>query len=389
MKIKLKHFYYVMISVVLILSLLSYEVHLYKYYTISQLFISSFLLLLMLVFLKYEKEYKNIFWEQINKYTIIVPMFIFMIVSTIVGLLAYGYNTPVSVVSVAAMFICSYCLFFIIPIICTKYPGIKETILNIINFFCLFLIAIGIIIYFKGEFLSYTNVYGRAASIYADPNFLAMVLTTNMFLNFRKGTHFILKLSIVILSVVMIIFTGSRGTLVGIMITIVFYILIFSKQRMIKKVFISVFLFAVSLSLLNYLVEIDFFRLYQGSNGRFEMIISALEAIKESPIIGYGYASIGKFLIALGYSNVSTHNSFVDFAYSFGIITSLMYIYFLGKVIIINIKDKNKINYMCTICYMIFNMNTILYNFGGVGISSLLFTLVLGLLNYSKDKKLV
>ena len=115
MKIKLKHFYYVMISVVLILSLLSYEVHLYKYYTISQLFISSFLLLLMLVFLKYEKEYKNIFWEQINKYTIIVPMFIFMIVSTIVGLLAYGYNTPVSVVSVAAMFICSYCLFFIIP----------------------------------------------------------------------------------------------------------------------------------------------------------------------------------------------------------------------------------------------------------------------------------
>ena len=53
------------------------------------------------------------------------------------------------------------------------------------------------------------------------------------------------------------------------------------------------------------------------------------------------------------------------------------------------VKDKNKINYMCTICYMIFNMNTILYNFGGVGISSLLFTLVLGFLNYSKDKKLV
>lgn len=385
MKIKLKHFYYFIITVVLIISLLSYEVHLYKYYTISQFLISSFLLLLMLIFFKYEKEYKIIFREQLKKYIVIMPMFIFMIVSTIVGLVAYGYNTPVSVVSVAAMVICSYSLFFIIPIICTKYPEIKETIFSIINIFCLFLIFIGIIIYFKGEFLSYTCVYGRAASIYTDPNFLAMVLTTNMFLNFRKRTNFMLKLLIVILTIIMIVFTGSRGALVGIMITIVFYILIFSKHHMVKKILISSILFVISMGLLNYLIEINFFRLYQGSNGRIEMIISTLGEIKKSPIIGYGYASIGKYLIELGYPNVSTHNSFVDFAYSFGIITTLMYISFLGKVIIKNLKDKNKINYMCTICFMIFNMNTILYNFGGVGISSLLFTLVLGFLNYSKD----
>lgn len=379
MKMKLEKLYVFTISLIIIISLFSYEIHIYKYYTYMQMLVLLLLLILLLIFIKHEKELKNIFLNLLRKNLALFLILTFSLLSTITGILISPYGNVKSIFSVLGMFFASYILFLIIPILNIKYRNLQKRIFDIINIFCVFLSIMAILIYYKGSFLSYSLVYSRAASIYYDPNFLAMLLGTNMFLILsNKSINKFYKVFLIFLFSYVIFLSGSRGALLGVILTIIIFVMFFSKIKNIKKIVLFAMILFFSYLIISYLSKLDFFRLYQGSNGRFEMIIAALKEIKKSPLIGYGYSSVGKFLKLSGFSNLSTHNTFIDYIFSYGILNFLLYIYFIVKVLFKGLKISENRSLILVFCFLILNMNTILYNFGGVGISSLLFTLILG-----------
>lgn len=379
MKIKLEKLYNFIIILIIMISLFSYEVHVYQYYTYVQMLVLVLLLVLLLVFIKYEKELKTMFFKLLKKNLLLFLILFFALTSTMIGNLISSYGNIKSIFSVLGMFFTSYIIFLLIPILSVKYKKLQSKIFGIINLFCICLSIMAILIYYNGYFLSYSLVYGRAASIYYDPNFLAMLLGTNMLLLLSNKTiNKFCKICLIFLFFFVIFLSGSRGALIGIVLTLIIFIIFFSKIKNIKKFFLSIIILFFSNLVVSYLLKIDFFRLYQGSNGRTEMILAALKEVKNSPIVGYGYSSIGKFLKLSGFDNSSTHNTFVDYIFSYGILNFLLYICFIVKILFKGLKNNKNQNLILVLCFLIFNMNTILYNFGGVGISSFLFTLILG-----------
>lgn len=371
-------------------SLISYEKNLYKYYSIFQIVILAITFLFLLLFLKYERELINEKFTKLkNNKTILIIflMLFFMILHTTIASLRV-YASIKGIVSVCGMVISGTVLYLLIPLLDVKYNNIKKNILATLNWFCMILVFMGLLIYFKKNIFGYSLIYGRVASIYYDANFLAMVLAINtIFIIFNNKMLKMYKLFFVPLSIFVIVLTGSRGTLLGLLISIIIYLFFFSKLKLEKKIiFISFFLLAAYI-FVDYLNSLDFFRLYQGSNGRVEMIKYAIEMIKKSPIIGYGYSNISTYLTNSGFQNVSTHNSFVDFFFSFGVLPTFLFIIVIINSVVNALKSKKNPEMITALIFMLFNMNTILYNFGGVGISSLLFTVVLGFINIYNMKE--
>lgn len=381
--IKKKVLYNILCCLILFLSLLSYEIHFYKYYSFLQITILGICCLLIMIVLKYDKDINRGIYHMLRKNKIIIFMFLFMILNTTISYFG-EFSKITSLINVIGMAIAGITFFSVIPLLDDKYKNIKNNIFKLFHIFCLVLILMGLIIYFKKSFFGYSTIYGRAASIYYDSNFLAMILAVNIImLIYNKDIKKIIKYLMILASFVLIIFTGSRGSLIGLVISFVLYICIYSKYSFFKKIIIGIITLIFTYVLLNYLNSINFFRLYQGSNGRSEMISYSFEMIKKSPIFGYGYSNIGHYLLSNGFRNVSTHNSFVDYCFAFGVVPTILFVSLIVKSFFNGIKNKSKPEYIVSLTFMIFNMNTILYNFGGVGISSLIFTLVLGFISIS------
>ena len=382
MKVKTIRLFSILLLTVFLLSFLSYEINLYSYYKYFQIIISILIIFISMLIHKMDKRTISEIYCQIKQQKLMILMFFLMLCSTIFGLLTTEYLSFFSVFSVLLMFVVFIIVFFEIPIILSKNPKIKNKLFDFIIAIVFILAIIALVVDYKSSFLGYSTEFGRARSILIDPNFFGMLLGVAFLmtlLSFKKKNN---KLIICCILGYAIFLTGSRGALVSLIVSITAYYLLFSNMKNYKKLFILFLLLIIFYFLLNYLFSTDFFRTHQGSNGRFEMISAAFNRIKDYPLTGFGYTSIGPFLLSTGFKNSSTHNSFVDFVFSYGIITSLIYIVSLLRIILISIKSKNE--NLLILLFMIINMNTILYNLGGVGISSLLFTLILGILNYKK-----
>jgi len=383
-------FYSLFILIILFIASLCYEVHLFKYYSFFQLIISGLLFLFGFMYLKYEKNKQKKLISIVNKEVYICILFICMILNTAMGNIIYGLNTFSNIFSVFIMFFTMFILFFIIPDICNKYPKVEEVIKKYYINFCLVLCAFSLLIELgNGKFGPYTFIYYRNASIFYDPNFCAMIIGGGFTLCLVNKDKKIKKILLLIIMLYVIYLTGSRGTLLSLLASVFIYVTLFSKLKIARKAIILFVFGIVSFYGINYLYSIDFFRTFQGSNNRAEMFSNVFSATLKSPIIGYGYGSIASYLQGQGFINASSHNSFLDYLFAYGYPCLIVYLFFIAKIFfkIIKSKDKKKHIYVLPMIFMIINANSILYSFGGVGLSSLLYTLILGFLNYQTFKE--
>lgn len=382
--IKKNIFYEKTTILILLLAYLAYEIHLKKYYTFFQMIISAMLCFLFLFFTKFEKkDLIQKFKESIKCQKFIYFMFFLMVCSTILGSIKYNLNYKSSFISVFLMFFCSIVLFYIIPLIMKENRNIEKKIINFYINCSVFLSIFSLLIALNhNSFLGYGLVMIRNASIYFDPNFLGMVIGVGFFLNLtRKHNKFIKSLySLIILYA--IIATGSRGTILSFSIAVMIYIFMYLKISKLRKVIIIIITTIALILGLTVLNKRGFFRTFQGSNGRTEMISLALGASFKEPIFGYGYNSIGKYLNNNGFPAASTHNSYIDYLFAYGYPCFIMYMYLILSILYKAYKLKrNNSAYLLPTIFIIFNANTILYSFGGVGLGSIMFTLLLGIIN--------
>jgi len=386
--IKKQSLYYILSILIIIISTISYGFHIYNdYYKYFQIIISGLMIFNTFVFFKYETELKTQVNRIFSKQFYLLFIFLLMIANTFIGWFVFRYNTIFSICNTVLISMCAIYEFYVLPAICVKYEKTERKICNIFILLCFAFSIISILIKLgDGSFLSYGLVQARNASIFYDPNFAAMILGTGFILNlknnFMKNKY--LKVIIACFIGFAVFLTGSRGTLLAIIAAIFLYILIYKKMKISKKLLLIILFCVIVYVGTNFLNSIDFFRTYQGSNKRLEMWSFTMEYIMKNPLVGYGYQSISTFLHNYNFTNASTHNSFVDFAFAYGIPCFMLFLFLLVSTLFSATKIKNEENnkYIMTTLFAIINANTILYSFGGVGISSFLFTFFLGLLNY-------
>ncbi len=378
--------YYIILTFIIVCSFLSYEIYIYNYYSIMQMLISVLLMGVAFLYYFYESEnsYK-LLDTQIKNNKEIIFLFLCMVFITALDNILFDLNNFKSILAVFVMVCCLFPAFYIIPLILNRDKLLLNYVLNLITFMGCFLAGLGIFTYYFPGVLPYGLESGRTNSIYFDSNYLAMVLGIVIMLNINKK-KIIRTLFVGLLCFYAIFLTGSRGTMLSIIIAFIIYALLFYQADLVKKMLLIISIIIAVLLILQYLYKINFFRVYQGSNGRLEMIEESIKELLDSPFIGYGYQSISSFLIKEGFNNVSTHNTFVDYAFSFGFFACIVYVMIIAKNYFRGIKNKKDASLMLTLLFMIFNMNTIVYNLGGVGIGSLLFTIFLGLTGIKSNK---
>ena len=385
--IKKQSLYRFLILNIVFVSIISYGVHIYKsYYSYFQYYLTGLMLLFLIIFLKYESDFKKNL-KMFKNQSYILLIFMLMILNTLIGFEVYQFNSIKNVFSVVFIVICAFIEFYIFPFICVKYKKIEKSIINCFLRLCTLFSIVSILIEIgHGSFLAYSWIVVRNASVFYDPNFAAMIFGSAFVLTLKyegidnKFKRFIL----LFLFGIAVFLTGSRGTLLAIVLAIFLYILIYKKINITKKILLTISFIVISIVLLKYLYSIDFFRVYQGSNNRGEIWTYTLKFIKNHPFFGAGYLSIRNFLNMSGYHYASTHNSYIDFTFAYGILCFILYLFLIVSILFKSIKNKDKNNdvYILASIFSIINANTILYSFGGVGICSMLYTLFLGLLNY-------
>lgn len=388
MVIKKQTIYYILSILIILTSTFSYGFHVYNdYYKYFQMVISCLILLTSFIFLTYETDLKKEVNRIFSKQFYLLIVFLFMIGNTIIGYFMYHYNNLISVVNSVLIVICAIFEFYMLPAICNKYKKIEKNICNTFIYLCFAFSIVSVLIKLgNGSFLSYGLVQVRNASIFYDPNFAAMILGTGFILNIKNNfiKNKLLKISFGLVIGFAVFLTGSRGTLLAVMAAIFLYIFIYKKMKFSRRLLLVIFFIIIAFCGMQFLNSIDFFRTYQGSNKRFEMWTFTINHILKNPITGYGYQSVATFLHKNYFTNASTHNSYVDYAFAYGIPSFILFIYLIISTLFSALKNKNEENdkYIMTTLFAIINANTILYSFGGVGISSFLFTFFLGLLNY-------
>lgn len=383
--IKTKTFLKNMFAISLLLMILSQEIHCYEYYSFFQLTISALIIVILITLIAYKPSIIKKFNVYLYNNKIIIFLYTFMIANTIIGYINYSYNSFTSIFYVIAFSIIGIFEFLILPILFDDYPEIKKLFDSILIKAAIICSIISLLININnGRFIFYSFLGNRNASIFWDSNFCGMIIANGFLLLFFNKEKSINKLLLSIICLLAIYLTKSRGTALSLILCFFVYYIFDNKRKGIKKIFFIVLYISISYLLIMYMYNTDYFRIYQGSNNRIEMWKVAYEYIKKEPIFGYGYQAIGNFLLAYGFGNTSTHNSFIDFVFSYGIIASVLYIVLLLKILIRAFINRKKINTKYLICcaFSIFNSMTITYSFGGVGLASAIFTIFLGLINY-------
>lgn len=372
-----------LVYIVIILSLFAYEIHIYEYYTYMQLILFCLVLFVFMLMLKKE-FYKKEFLSSIKKHTSILVLSVGMVLATLFALINF-YENEIYTIVIVLMYIVDIMFFaFMLPIYCKYNKKFEKKLFDMIILIILSLSMFGIILFFNNGLLGYYLEYSRSCSIYFDPNFFAVISVIPCALMLKKE-YKKYSIPILIISIIAVVVSGSRGTMLSLGIAIIYYLIFeFANRKIIKKIvclILASFLFILFVSFLD---SIDFFRAYQGTNGRMEMVSFALVKITESPIWGFGYGDISQILKSEGFNNASTHNSLTDFLLNYGIPCFIIYIFIIGKAFIIAI-NKNENKHISLLLILLFvNMNTILYSFGGVGFPSMLFTFCIGMLFYKE-----
>ncbi len=168
-----------------------------------------------------------------------------------------------------------------------------------------------------------------------DPNHLASFLTLalilsmkEIFFSFKKSNKFIYLISFIFI-LLAIMFTGSRGAFISIILSVP--ILFFTRlKKFFIGIFFLVFIFGLSFLILPDYLTNRFIRdsYNDGSNQtRIRLWLRTVEKIKLYPVIGYG-AVRSKSITGIG----AAHNTFLGFALHFGILGLIMILLILWKI---------------------------------------------------------
>ena len=243
---------------------------------------------------------------------------------------------------------------------------------------------------------------------YNDTNHAAIfssisLILSYLILNKEKQSHLIFKIinaSNIIIQLIYIIFSSSRGIIVGFMLTIFILASVFLLNKIRSGNHWEAFLLLVIAVFLG-IILISIFITFSRKDNIFKsqrvyLWKEALKMIKENFIFGVGldgskekglerpdfyfYLSKGK----------ATHNSFLDLFLSYGIFVGTFTLFIVGKIIVSTIIRWNRKNIegevLVALLLIIFSSLFISCLFSGLNLLNALFIVLLGLLKlpYSK-----
>lgn len=366
----------VIILFILMLSVFSYEKYIYtSYYSVIQKILAGICFVSFVLIITFDKNANREFVKGIKKNKTLNCLCILMLLSTAINTMFSDAMTLMDSLASLLIIINIYFFFMIVPYVLDEIN--LEKFRKIFTYIITILGVITIIIGVKDSFLWYKLIEYRSAGIYFDPNYMALILAATVALNINNKDPKMIVCTII--NCLAVVYTGSRGGILSLIGSVLLTFVLTIKKPMGKKILIMLALFIGALCVILYLNSINFFRLKQGSNGRFEMIAYGLEITAKKPLVGYGYGTVSGALKEAGFLNSSTHNALADFAISFGFPALIAYGLLILKSILNAIKNKKNTGVICaTICLAI-NMNTIVYIIGGVGAGSMLFTILLGI----------
>lgn len=365
-------------------SIISYEIHVYtKYYTILNmgLLLSGFLLVLFNT-----KGYRNnlkLHIRSIRDNLLIVFLTVLLMINTMISSLTVGYLTPLGLLGVISIIVSIFIFYLFIPNIAySNIECINKLLVRIITPCSI----IGIIIGIRGSFFSYYLDGSRSASIFFDANYFASLAAIAVLLALKDKT--IIGYVIGIINFIAIYYTGSRTAMLGVILMILLSN-IYYKKISFRKILLLVIISFVSYYGVEYLYKLGYFRTSQGLTGRESLWRVSVDYILREPIWGYGHGQVKRILHEGGiYSAASSHNYFIDYALMFGIPALLSNIFIIAVGFIRGIKNNIEPYIIQIIFYLLISMNSIVLSLGGVGITSLLFTVFLGISNNSKSIKM-
>lgn len=204
-----------------------------------------------------------------------------------------------------------------------------------------------------------TRLYG----IYTDPNYasvlavITILISIFFILNSEKIISKILNSIVIIASYIFIIFTYSRTSFIGLIISISFISFYYLFKILKKNIFISIFSSIILIGLLLYLptpIRNIYNQIYplkiernsyvenvDISNNRFDIWTNGIKAISENPLLGIGYRNIKPYFnenypnsyIANHNKAYELHNVILNILISQGVIGLIPFIVFTFLII--------------------------------------------------------
>ncbi|MCM3711637.1 O-antigen ligase family protein [Sporosarcina luteola] len=365
----------ILLYLAVLLGFLSYEYTIYRS-AYQAILIAVFSLGGLILFLGItENKTALYFYETVKKNMLVYLLSISMLLSTLVSSLKLGLVTYNSILSVTLTIMTFYIFFLFIPILLGK--DIDKKIKRLCFIITIFSV-IGIIIGVNGSFLGYTPThFPRVSSVFFDPNYFGTLCALGFILNINmKGKYKVFAL----LNIISLYFSGSRAAMISLFIVILIFFF-YKKKLKIKTIVSFVSLCLVGYVSLYMLFEAGYFRLYNGLSSRDYLWELSFKLIKDQPIWGYGHGAVDEVLQNLGASIGSSHNAYLDFIIVYGLPTFLLYCMVIMKALYLGAKNNIPQYVLQSTLLLLITANSISINLGGLGLTSLLFTLFLGICN--------
>lgn len=215
-----------------------------------------------------------------------------------------------------------------------------------------------------------------------DPNYLTAyflfgyVYAYNNIMKPNKIIRKVLSLLEIILYILIILATGSRGGFISyVVVTIVMFVLSdkFKISNMFKSI-IFVLLLLIILQLAGNFISNDVLYRFtlksmiesQGT-GRIQLLIDAITIFFKSNVFrimfGYGTGTMGIIYTNFGYSYAVAHNIFVEILLENGLIGFIMYVFVIFQLIYTSFKFKNRQVFFILIGMIILSLSTSLSTF--------------------------
>lgn len=377
LSIKIPKFKDILINLLLLMSILSYEKIIHNnFYDISLIFIFGIGIILFIISITNRDLNKEYYNQLINNKSIHL-LALSLLFSSFFSSISLSLLNFRNFINVILLIISLYIFYLLIPLLIRKN---MQDFLDRLALTITLVSFIGIYIYLYGNLFNYYPMYYRAASFMFDPNFFGSFAAVGVILCMKKSKKFILLGSI---NLIALYYSGSRGALLSLILSILIGYL-FNEKINFKKMIIYILLVAITIILAYGLYDSGFFRSYQGSSGRDNLLQVSFSLIKEQPLWGYGNFSIP--FKSAGATNSGSHNSIIDFTLRYGLIPLIIYIFIIFKSFILGVKNKTPIRVSLVIILLSINMNTIVISLGGLGGLSLIYTLFLGLSNINKRR---
>lgn len=366
------------LMVLIIVSFISYERYIYSNY--YKLLIMLTFILGVIIFIS------NIIKKRIlSEYILVLKdnwmvhiLAISLLVSTLMASMKGNLASITVLLNIIVTILSLYIFFLYIPRILIN--DIDKKVNQLIFLITIFSI-IAIIIRVKGSFLGYLPThYPRVASVFFDPNYFGTLAGVGVILSINKKGKYKL---IALLNLLGLYFSGSRAAMISLVfIIIVFYF--YKKKISIKTVIAFICLGIITYYAIEILINKGFFRIYQGLSSRDYLWKLSFELIKKEPLWGYGYGSVGNILRAHGASNGGSHNAYIDYIMTYGIISFFLYGVIIVKALLNAVQNNVPSDIIKVVLFLLIGANSISINVGGLGATSLILTLFLGVCNLSK-----